>query len=408
MAATNIEGFLTTANADTNDYVGEWQMHVLRRNSKGFNTGSTLFGLMSRLKSENADNVLYNWWEKDPTILNFYAVSDYSDSVTTVSFQSSATGGGDATIWVFILSGGIFLNSRTLERIRVTADPTSANITVQRGVQGTTAAAIDANDNFSYITDAAVEGSVAVRGSYAQPDNFFNYIQTFKQSVMVANAYKAGVLRTDIDGPKNEATLDSLEKIANRIEWAYLQGCPEIYTSAGGPTYYTGGIQYAIDNAGLTANALNGNGPAGVTLDAFKAWLQTFMVYGDDSKLGFCGPLSYSAISNYASTAQGGFRILNQSTIFGIAITTIMTPFGQFNLAMHPLMNNNVAYQGYMSVVDLKLITQKVMEPLFYQESIELPGQDAYVGQFRAKLGLKLKFPQAFGYAQNLQLINAS
>lgn len=405
MSATNLEGFLGTANADTNDYVGEWQMHVLRRNSKGYNTGSTLFGLMSRLKSENADDVLYNWWEKNPTILNYYSTTSYSDSATTMVFESITD---DETIWVFLLANDILLNARTGERIRVSTDPTTSSVTVIRGVQGTSGIAVDTGDNFSLITSAASEGTVANRASYAQPSNFFNYIQTFKESVAITNAYKAGVLRTEKEGPKMEAILDALEKVANRVEFAYLQGNIESVSLGNGQTYYTGGIQNAVDTAGLTNNALNGNGIAGVTLDAFKLWLQNFMVFGSDTKLAFCGPLAYAAISNYANTAQGGFRIMNQATIFGMAITTIMTPYGQFNLAMHPLLNNNVAFNGYMSVVDLQLIWQKLLEPLFYEDNIQIPGQDAYVGQFRIKTGLKLKFPMAFGYAYNLQQINAS
>ena len=58
-------------------------------------------------------------------------------------------------------------------------------------------------------------------------------------------------------------------------------------------------------------------------------------------------------------------------------------------------------------MVDLQLIKQKVMEPLFLEPNIQLPGQDSYQEQFRAKLGLKLKFPAAFGYAYNLQKIYA-
>ena len=61
-----------------------------------------------------------------------------------------------------------------------------------------------------------------------------------------------------------------------------------------------------------------------------------------------------------------------------------------------------------MFVIDLQMIVQKVMEPLFLETNIQTPGQDSYQEQFRAKLGLKQKFPQAFGYAYDLQLITAT
>jgi hypothetical protein len=51
------------------------------------------------------------------------------------------------------------------------------------------------------------------------------------------------------------------------------------------------------------------------------------------------------------------------------------------------------------------MIVQKVMEPLFLEPNIQTPGEDSYKEQFRAKYGLKLKFPQAFGYAADLKTI---
>src|SRR6187402_1844417 len=71
-AFSNVAGFLGSATSDANDNVGEWQQYVLHRNGKGMNSGSTLFGLMSRLANEDADAQVYNWWEKDPVRRNFY------------------------------------------------------------------------------------------------------------------------------------------------------------------------------------------------------------------------------------------------------------------------------------------------------------------------------------------------
>jgi hypothetical protein len=58
-----------------------------------------------------------------------------------------------------------------------------------------------------------------------------------------------------------------------------------------------------------------------------------------------------------------------------------------------------------MVVVDLPLLVQKTFEPLFLEPDIQLPGQDSYKEQYRAKLGLKLKFAQAFGVAFNVNSI---
>lgn len=408
---SNVAGYLGSATADANDAVGEWQQYVLRKNSKGMNTGSTLFGLMSRLANEDADAQVYNWWEKDPVRRNFYSTADRAQADTTISFDDNGTV-PVTDIWVFLAAGSILLNDRTGERIRVTATPTTSTVTIARGVQGTTAPAgstsITNNDAWTLVTLAKANGAVPRRSAYAQPSSVQNYIQTFNATASVENAYKAGILRTDIDGPKMEQTLDALEQVANDIEYAYFLGVKEVANLTEGATYYTGGIKNAIDAAGLTTNALNGNGASGVTLDAFSAWISSFMRKGSDTKLGFFGPAAYEAISKYANTAAGGYRTQDHTeTVFGLNIETIKTPTGQLSMAMHPLFGNNPIYNDWGFVIDLQLIVQKIMEPLFFQEYEPVNGQDAWQGQFRAKLGLKQKFPEAFGYCYDLQKITA-
>ena len=131
------------------------------------------------------------------------------------------------------------------------------------------------------------------------------------------------------------------------------------------------------------------------------------MVFGSDAKLAFAGPKAYSALSNHANSESNGFRITGSETVFGMNIQTILTPFGEISLAMHPLFKEISAYNSSMVVCDLPMLVQKYMEPLFLEPNIQTPGQDSYKEQFRAKYGLKLKFAEAFGYAEDLQKINA-
>jgi hypothetical protein len=407
VAYANVAGFLGTATADANDNVGEWQQYVLHRNGKGMNSGSTLFGLMSRLANEDADAQVYNWWEKDPLRRVFYATAARTDADTTISFDDNATS-PDTTIWVFLRAGAVLLNDRTGERIRVAATPTTTTVTITRGIQSTSAAAINENDGFTLVTFAKANGAVPARSAYAQPTSYQNYIQTFNATASVENAYKAGILRTDLDGPIEEAQLDALEQIGNDIEYAYFLGIKEVASLTEGATYYTGGIKAAVDAASLTSNILNGNGSSGVNLSDFNDWMENIMTWGSDVKLFFGGPRAYSAISRYAISAAGGYRTTDDSkTVWGINIETIKTPFGEIGMASHPLFKNNVLLNDWGFVIDLQLIVQKVMEPLFFQEYEPTNGQDAWQGQFRAKLGIKMKFPQAFGYCYDFSKINA-
>jgi hypothetical protein len=403
---SSIAGLLTVSNAQTNDLVGEYQESILVRNSKGMNAGSTLFGLMSRLKTESADNTEFNWWERDPVRRDIYASASALIGATTITVDDNASSPAD--VYPILAKGTIIKNARTSEYLRVTADPTSATIAVSRGFGGSTAAAINDNDLFTVITLAKDEGDTATRAVYEEPSLSTNYIQTFNSSVYVTNAFKNGVLRTDIEGPLRERRIQALEKIANDIEYGFLFGKKARTTGSNGYVYTTGGIQNVIDAAGLTDNALNGQGSSGATIANFNLWLQSFMVYGSDAKLAFCGPKAYQVISSFANSEANGFRIMNQETVFGMNITEIVTPFGVLNLAFHPLLKNATDFNDWMVVVDLAHVVQKTYEPLFLEPNIQTPGQDAYQEQFRAKLGMKVKFPQAHGYAYDLQKIVAS
>lgn len=399
-----VSGLLSVQNADSDDLTGEWQQHVTVRHAKGIGSGSVLFALMTMLKKENAESTEYNWFERDPVRQNYYSNAGFTAAAATLTFDD---GVGNA-VWQGLALNTVMENNRTGEFIRVTADPTSSSVAVERGHAGTTPAAILTSDLWSRLFVSAEEGALPTRAVYENPQELKNYIETFNSSVFLTNAFKGTVLRSDMQGPLRERRIYALEKICGDIEKAFLLGRRNRLVGTNGYIYQTGGIRDAIQRAGLsTTNILNGLGAGGVSLAAFKAWLRSFMVFGSNQKLGLCGPLAYSAISDYANTAASGFRIMNNETVFGMNITTIVTPFGILELTFHPLLQEMAAYQAAMFVLDIPNLVQKVMEPLFLERNIQTRGQDAYQEQFRAKLGIKLKFANAFGYAYNLQLITA-
>lgn len=408
----SVYGFLTTANPTTNDLQGEWMDEICIRQGKSANMNGPLCAISSKLESEEADNTVFNWWERDPTRLTVYTnAGNLTSGSTALTFDDGATG----DVNPYLITGTTLLNDRTLETVRITADATTGGtVTVTRAL-GTTpaAAAILDNDVWTIVTKGVDEGADPGRALYEQPTSYANNIQTFQETILVTNVLKANVLRTDKQGIVDQAISNALERMVNRMEFAYLLGQKANPSSTNGYAYYTGGLKYYIDVAAvadtnLAANILEANGTSGVNLTNLLAWLQAILVNGSDTKLVFAGPLAYSAISTFANQAAGGFRIMNNSdSIFGMNITEIQTPFGRVSLVMHPLLRNAVAMQDWAFVVDLQLIRNKIMTPLYFEENIQTPGQLSYKAQFVAMTGLKLLFPGAFGYAKNLRLINA-
>lgn len=407
-----VYGFLTTTNATTNDLQGEWMDEIVIRQGKSANLGAPLQAICSKLETEQTDNTQFYWWERDPTRLNIYTnAGNLTSGSTALSFDDGASG----DVNPYLVVGTTLINDRTLETVRVTADATTGGtVTVTRAL-GTTpaAAAILDNDLWTIVTKGVDEGADPGRALYEQPSSYYNYIQTFQETILVANAFKANVLRTDKQGIIDQDISNALERTVNRMELAYLIGQRASPSGTNGNVYLTGGLKWYIDVAAvadtnLAANVLEANGTAGVNLTDLLAWVQAFMVNGSDTKLMFCGPLAFAALSTFANQAAGGFRIMNDSgSVFGMNLTEIQTPFGRLSLAMHPLMKNSIANSDWGFVVDLQLIRNKVMTPLYFEENIQTPGQLSYKAQFVAMTGLKLLFPGAFGYVKNLRRINA-
>ena len=398
-----ISGLLSSNKADTDDLTGEWQEEVTVRHAKGIGSGAVLFALMSMLRKEPADAAEFNWFERNPVRRDYYSNAGFNDSVTTLTFDDGA---GNA-VWAGLALDTVLENQRTGEFVRVTADPTTADVTVSRGHAGTTAAAILDNDLWTRLFISAEEGALPTRAVYENPEEMKNYIQTFNSTVNLTNVFKGSKVRSDSGGPLPQQRLYALEKICGDIEMAFLNGRRNREVGSDGYRYQTGGVRDALVRGGLTENILNGLGTAGVTISAFKAWIRSFMTTGSNQKIALCGPLAYAAISDYANTAAAGFRVMNNETVFGMNITTIVTPFGILELTFHPLLAESTAFQSSMFVIDTANIVQKVMEPLFLEPNIQANGQAAYKEQYRAMYGLKLKVANAFGYAYNLQKIVA-
>jgi Family of unknown function (DUF5309) len=428
-----VAGLLSSSNNTLTDYtqadlVGEYQEKILVRNSKGMNAGSTLFGLMSRLKAEPAENNVFNWFERNPVTRVFYVnvangtspVGGAAGVVVIGLTQGSGSTPGDTTdpAWQYVPNGTVLMNTNTQEQMLVTQDAASGDFTSGTGTVihvlratnatagGTTTYTLSINDPIVIISLAKDEGAIPTRSTYEEPFILSNFVQTFNSSVFLTNAYKANKLRSDAAGPLQSQRIQAIERIAKDIEMAFLLGVKSMTAGANGYIYQTGGIKNAVD-ANVPQNALNGNGGSGVTLTAVQNWLSNFMTVGSDAKLALCGPTAYSVFSSFANEAANGFRIMNQETVFGMNITVVNTPFGELDLAFHPALKEISTFTSWMFVVDLAHVIQKTMEPLFLEPNIQLPGSDSYQEQFRAKLGLKLRFAEAFGYAYNLTQINA-
>jgi len=412
-----VANLLTSSNASASDLVGEWMPGIFVKRGRSAGLGSVLYGFFAKLRVQRALNGVFNSFERDPVRSNFYSAAGTATSTTATTLLFDDGAGGQVVD--LLAKGTILKNGTTGEHIRVAADPTTSTIatpvSVVRNVfgDGITGSAVAENEVWSRITEGALEGASPRRAAYEQPNIVTNYIQTLKSSVFLSNYYDANQVRSNMEGPRKDAVNYSLEQIVNQIEKALLVGQRAAGTAS--MEQLTGGITWAID-AAITANSalsgikLNGLTTTGVSLTAFLTWLESFMINGSEAKLAICGDLAYSALSRYAINGTNGFRILNSdnSDKIGLSLTEVQTPSGLLTMCRHPLLMKDTNFRKHMIVVDLGLVSLKVMEKLHFQEFEPTNGTDAYQGQFRTKVGLQMNFAEAFGYAYDLQQINGA
>jgi hypothetical protein len=420
-AVSGLLSIINTSGYDSNELANEWQETIFVRNSRGYNVGTTLFGLMSRLDKEPAQNIEYNWFERDPIKKTVYNVAATSAASTTITFGSTTTSGSSVDAAALISPGTLLVNDKSKEFVLVTTISGTGAATVTRAVGPTgSGAAADlttaaGSASWTIVTVGRPEGSDPLAAVYETPSVRTNYIQTYNSTVELTNAFKGSVLRSDIDGPLTDRRIQALERIGRDIELSLFLGVRRKQTSTASTyAYFTGGIYDALISSGLVTTTA-GATPAGisnyvdastgfgsatanaVSFSALTSWLGTILPYGSDTKLVFAGPTAFAAISNYANSNNNGYRIMQNENVLGMSITEIQTPFGSIGLTQHPLFREALGLSDWMFVVDMAHVVQKTFEGLFLEPNIQNNGNDSYKEQYRAKLGLKLRFPQAFG-----------
>ena len=174
--------------SDQNEWVSEFQDTILVRNSRGLNAGTSLFGLMSKLRNEPAETTEYKWFERDPVTREVFidnASTAYTSSSTSIDVDNGASTGDQVN---GIVQAGSILRTSTGELLRVTAvstGSTETTLTVTRGFGGTTASltGLANNDTLVIVTLGKDEGSSPINPVYETPSTLVNYIQTFNSAV---------------------------------------------------------------------------------------------------------------------------------------------------------------------------------------------------------------------------------
>lgn len=364
---------------------------ILWRNPNG---SAPLTALMSKMKTESVDDPEFSWWEEELGIVRLEVSAAALSTDTTISITSGALNLVPGDVLLVEKAESATYDNELMEVVSVTDDNT---ITVRRGVAGSTAAAISANDNVTKVGTAFEEGAAAADATTRNPVKLTNYCQIFKTSYEITNTARVTNLRTG-DPLKNDKKR-RMHDHATALELAWLFGRPYEDTSGTKPKRYTGGLRHFIQsNVTIFSTA--------PTEDTFLD--ATYRVFDYDAgnagseRLIFAGNGFLNSLNKLARNSSST-RINFDGTIkaYGMELQRWILPQGTFYVRTHPLMNIHALYNNSAFIIDPSAIVYRPLRDTRPEDNIQQPGVDELKGQWLTEAGLEIRHERTMAYIGN-------
>ena len=232
---------------------------------------------------------------------------DATSSTTTAEALAAAT-----TIAVADGSkfrAGMTLSTSTTSEVMVVISVSGNNLTVVRGVGGTTAATIANGATLTIDSVGREENSTAINDGIYQPDMMENFFQTMDTAV----EFSRRALATMQHGGTNDLAFQTSERIRQltiQMDRALVRGRKFVQAINGKDTTYTGGINFYLDQAGaLKADNL----AAALTLDAINNLNAEIVSRGGTANTIAVGIKQARALSKLVSANYSSDRLANWS-----------------------------------------------------------------------------------------------
>lgn len=383
-----ITGLRTTGNFVANERPQNWREGILMLYPNGM---APLTALTALMKSESVDDVRYNWWEKSLLTYRVKMNENLDGSETVITLVSGS--------FAFKL-GDILMVEKSGELLWVAANPViDTEVTVLRGQFGTSAATVTVASENPYLLQvgsAYEEASASPKGVAFDPSQYYNFLQTFRDSIEASRRAQKTRLRTKPQ--KQEAKRECLELHSLSLEKAFWFGMRSEGTLNGKPITTTGGVDSFIhsDNK-LTFE--NGE----VSLDRLEDIMKRVFDYGSNEKVAFLGNTALLAIGK-AVRKNSTYNIQGGLTEYGMKVTRLVSPFGELVMKTHPLFNQISADTGAsyyaldstMYILDAKNLKYRYFsgDDMRYETKLEIPGIDGYKEGYLSDCGLEVHHPR--------------
>src|SRR5262245_26928174 len=248
------------------------------------NTKAPLTAIMSRLKEEQTDDPEYKVFLKPLPTQRALVSGAQTSTDTTIETQ----GTGASSIFK---RGHAVINTRTLEVLWVSADPTSPfnQFSAARG-KGSTAVAMNDGDELLIIGSHHQEGAALPTAVSYDPTVTNNYTQIFRNVLDLTNTALQTRMRWAGDGPLKEYQREQLELHAMEMEKAFVFGSRLEDVSGAQPERTTGGLLFFV-----TTNVTDFS--AGVSVDNWENFLESAFKRGSSEKMFFAGSRSINVLN---------------------------------------------------------------------------------------------------------------
>jgi len=342
--------------------------------------GSPMMRIITeRAQSIPAKNTTVRWMEDAPVPVWFHVNANVTSSATSIVTTESPSG---------IVVGDLLKVVQTGEVVRVTAiNNSTSTLTVTRGFGGT-AAAITAGTYLLNIRGGQPEGDLSVDARATVKLERTNYTEIFKTTVEVSRTI------TEVDhyfgSVRDYERRKAGEAHALSIERALLFGAKKEDLSGTRPIRSAGGLDEFI-----TTNRFACNGTLSESdLHDFTTTCFRYSVNpGRNRKLLVCSREISSAISSFGLQK---LKINDKaSTVYGMDVTSYVTPHGTLDIVHHRLLENG--YKGMGFLIDPDGIFYRPLHNTQLRTNIQAPDLDGFKDEYLTEASHQFVMEQAHG-----------
>lgn len=381
-----LPGLRSTADMGTDGRPKNWRSGLQLLSPRN---NAPLYSLTAAMKSESTDDPEFNWWNESVDLLNYQINGALTNSATTVVVDERATR---------LKTGDMLRFERTGEAIRVVSITSDTDFVVQRGVGGSTAAAILDNDKLLFIGSAYREGAPRATGTSFNPTKASNITQIFRDPIEWTRTASKTRLRYT-DDIKKEDRRRALHKHSVGIERAFWLGKKFETMESGQPLRFTGGLMDFIPSANKRTVA--GTGGA-LDADELFSYFPDMFAYGSGEKLAFCSLKVMSILSEIVrknTTYEWGGR----ETEYGMTVKRLYTPAGTLVLTEHPLFGQggNFLTDG-MVVIDTANFKYRYITDTTLLKDRQEKGVDGEAEEYLTEAGLEVHNVETMFYLSGI------